>query len=353
MEIKSVCLSVKPTLQCNAKCVYCLATKPSQNMSEELISDLFAKLAVFAKDNRVNDISINWHGGEPMLMGPGFYRCVMQLQERYIGDLCVQHTMQSNACLYKGETREVLQDMLSSRTIGTCLDPFHRTRLLASGDDYFNESLKGCITLLNDGFNVGMVYVAHKQSLSAVRELYYFFRNLNTSSLLVHPVQGFFHSEYYMSPAEWGAFLRSLWEVWEEDNYHYNVFPLKEWRDFLTVGKPVQSCEYGCPPDGGLHLTVAPDGDLFPCHRFQEKNVFRIGNIRDMSFDDIIAHDYSRLLHDRTSNVPSDCLECAFLRMCRSGCVATHDESGKTGLCAGLRDFFQYLKEHTAGVFQW
>ena len=349
MEIKSINLSVKPTLKCNGRCIYCHALKPGPDLSLELLSELFSKLAEFAKSYRLGHIAITWHGGEPMLMGARFFRSVRELQERWLGDIPVRHTMQSNACLYQGDTRDALQDLLHARAIGTCLDPFHPTRLLANRQDYFQESLNGCIRLLSDGFQVGMIYVAHKKSLDVVRELYYFFKNLNTSSLLVHPVEEFPDPEFAMSATDWGEFLIRLWDVWQEDHYRYRVFPLQEWRDFLTAGTPLQSCHYGPLSLERVHLTVSPDGDLFPCHRFVEKSLFCVGNIRDMTFEEIIAHRYAHLLRDKKDHAPSECLECPFFRMCRSGCVATHDQSGKTRLCAGLQDFFAYVKTRISG----
>jgi uncharacterized protein len=370
MEITSINLSVKPTLTCNGRCIYCHALRPGPDMSTELLSELFSKLSIFAKRHRLRHIAITWHGGEPMLMGAGFFRSVKELQERWLGEIPVRHTMQSNACLYQGDMRDVLQDLLHTRTIGTCLDPFHPTRRLAHEDihasvhlentasknpegrplpNYFQESLNGCIRLLNDGFHVGMIYVAHKQSLDVVRELYYFFKNLNTASLLVHPVEDFPDPEFSMSAADWGEFLKRLWDVWQEDNYRYRVFPLQEWRDFLTVGKPLQSCQYGPLSPERVHLTVSPEGDLFPCHRFVEKNICCLGNIRDMTFEEIVTHEYSRVLRDKKDHAPLECLECPFFRVCRSGCVATHDQSGKTRLCAGLKDFFAYVKAHRSG----
>ncbi len=349
MEIKSINLSVKPTLKCNGRCIYCHALKPCPDMSPELLSELFGKLSSFTKSRRLTHISITWHGGEPMLLGARFFRTVKELEQRWLRDVPVRHTMQSNACLYEGETRDALRDLLNTRAIGTCLDPFHPTRLLANEENYFQRSLSGCMRLLNDGFQVGMIYVAHKQSLDVVRELYYFFKNLNTASLLVHPVEDFSDPEFSMSAADWGEFLKRLWDVWQEDNFQYRVYPLQEWREFLTAGKPVQSCHYGPLSRERVHLTVSPEGDLFPCHRFVEKDIFCLGNIRDMTCEEIIAHEYSYLLRDRKDHAPSECLECPFFRMCRSGCVATHDQSGKTRLCAGLRDFFTYVTARTEG----
>jgi uncharacterized protein len=352
MEIKTINLSVKPTLKCNARCIYCHALKPGPDMSAGLIAELFGKLSAYVKHRGLRRIAITWHGGEPMLVGASFFRSVKELQGRWLGDVSVRHSMQSNACLHRGDTRDVLQDLLNARTIGTCLDPFHRTRLLANGDDYFRRSLEGCVKLINDGFAVGMVYVVHKQSLEVVRELYYFFKNLNTASLLVHPVEDFDDPEYHMSAADWGEFLKRLWDVWEEDGYRYQVFPLKEWRDFLTAGKPLQSCEYGPSSNERVHLTVSPGGDIFPCHRFLDKNLYCVGNIRDMTFEEIIAHEYSHLLRGKKDRAPAECLECPHFDMCRSGCVATYDGSDKTRLCAGLRDFFAYVKARRSGDYR-
>jgi len=314
-------------------------------MSIELVETIFQKWAVFCAKEGIEQLSVNWHGGEPMIMGGPFYRAVMDLERKYLPDKKISHAMQSNVCLYKGEIRDVVLDLLSDRSIGACLDPFHPTRMLPSGTDYYDQSVEGCLKLMNDGFAVNMIYVTHKRSLEVVEEVYYFFKNLGVRNILFHPLEEFEGQDYNLTPEEWGQFLTKLWQVWEQDDFRLTIFPLSDWRDRIVYGEPVGSCEHGLPRESHVHLVISPQGDLYPCHRFQDKDIFRIGNIASISLEEVVRHEWTHLLTDRKKNLCENCLTCEFVPLCRAGCVATQEKNGKTIWCRGLKEFFGFLKE--------
>jgi len=314
-------------------------------MRTDLVETIFQKWALFAAKEGIEKLSINWHGGEPMIMGPSFYRAVLDLERKYFPDKKISHSMQSNACLYKGEIREVVLDLASDRSIGACLDPCHPTRLLPSGIDYYSQSVEGCLRLMDDGFTVNMIYVIHKRSLEVVEQVYYFFRNLGVRNVLMHPLEEFQGPDYCLTPDEWGVFLKNLWKVWEKDEFALTIFPLSDWRDRILSGEPVESCEHGPPRENQLHLVISPVGDLYPCHRFQDKDIFRIGNISSMNFYDVFQHEWAHLLSNTKKNLSEVCSACEFVSLCRGGCVATHQPSGRTVWCEGLKAFFGFLKE--------
>lgn len=349
MTPDNVDLVIKPTVQCNAKCIYCHSLKPSQILSSYLLSELMKKLGEYTKNKGVSKSLIHWHGGEPMLPGKDFYLSAIDLQQKYLGHLELVNTMQSNLALFTGETRKVIGDLLKHDWIGTCLDPFHETRLLHNGKEYLRECLRGLIAAQQDGFEVGMIYVVHRRSLEVVRELYRFFLNTGVTSVLFHPLEEFPDPEYHLSPARWGEFLRTLWEVWEEDDFSLKISPLADWRAALLEGEPIGMCEYNVRSRKNVLVTVSPEGFLYPCHRFQDRDIHRIGHIADMTFDDVVENPLTHFVADRKENLISDCRSCQFVDLCNSGCVATHDESGKTIWCEGLKYFFGYLTQRLSG----
>src|SRR5271157_4665836 len=150
MKPGRIALVIKPTLECNCRCVYCYALKSSLRMSSDSLNLVFRKVGQFSKSNGIHNISILWHGGEAMVMGPSFYREVRDLEKEYLGHARVDHSMQTNASMYRGETRETLSKLLTPGVVGGCFDPFHPTRPLASGRDSFRESLEGYYALKKD-----------------------------------------------------------------------------------------------------------------------------------------------------------------------------------------------------------
>ncbi|MBI4962260.1 MAG: radical SAM protein [Desulfomonile tiedjei] len=344
-SLKSIDLLIKPTLDCNAKCIYCHSLKPLNRMSLELVETIFQKWASYASKEGIEQLSINWHGGEPMIMGASFYRGVLDLERKYFPNTKISHAMQSNACLYKGEVRDVVLDLVSDRSIGACLDPCHPTRLLPTGKDYYEQSVQGCLSLIDDGFGVNMIYVVHKRSLEVVEKVYYFFKNLGVRNVLFHPLEDFQGPDYRLTSEDWGEFLRKLWTVWEDDDFALTIFPLSDWRGRIVFGEPVESCEHGLPRENQLHLVISPVGDLYPCHRFQDKDLCRIGNIESMTFDEVVQHPWANLLSESKKNLGEICSACEFVGLCRAGCVATRQPNAPTLWCPGLKDFFGFLKD--------
>ncbi len=189
-----------------------------------------------------------------------------------------------------------------------------------------------------------MVYVIHKKSLDVIERTYYYFKNLGVENVLFHPLEDFDNDEYRLTPEELGAYYKGLWEVWEADGYSQPVYPFEDWYVHLTQNRPTTMCEYGVRPDAARSVTVSPEGDLYPCPRFQDREDHRIGNIAEMTFDEVVAHPSSRIITSLKEDQPTECQACEFQSLCNSGCVMTHDESGKTQWCEGLKVFFEHLK---------
>ena len=65
-----------PTLGCPSKCSYCWSSEEgSPVMSIETIRDVVAWLKNFREDR----VTFTFHGGEPLLAGPEFYRQALPL----------------------------------------------------------------------------------------------------------------------------------------------------------------------------------------------------------------------------------------------------------------------------------
>jgi sulfatase maturation enzyme AslB (radical SAM superfamily) len=64
----------------------------------------------------------------------------------------------------------------------------------------------------------------------------------------------------------------------------------------------------------------------------------------ELTFEDIVENYLTYTIHDKKDNLCDDCLECKYMRMCRSGCIATHDENGKTIWCEGLKLIFGFIE---------
>jgi len=99
---------VKTTEACNGTCVYCSARSTETktfHFKEERLRDFFEAFRPWFEQDRNRTLHYTWHGGEPLLLGPNFYRAVKQRQDETFGsDLHrVTNLMQSNLTLLSEE----------------------------------------------------------------------------------------------------------------------------------------------------------------------------------------------------------------------------------------------------------
>ena len=61
---------VKLTTGCNLRCVYCSeGNKAPQVLKKEFLYKLIDELPDFLEEHQDRDITLLWHGGEPMTVG--------------------------------------------------------------------------------------------------------------------------------------------------------------------------------------------------------------------------------------------------------------------------------------------
>ena len=73
--------------RCNLDCTYCyyLDKAIQYGGKNEAISDELLETYVrqYIEANEVDTVQFCWHGGEPLLLGKGFYRRALALQKKY------------------------------------------------------------------------------------------------------------------------------------------------------------------------------------------------------------------------------------------------------------------------------
>ena len=66
----------KPTEACNARCIYCEVVKKTRGpkrMTFKTLELFFQRANEFLVERPQEEMEIIWHGGEPLLLGPGYF----------------------------------------------------------------------------------------------------------------------------------------------------------------------------------------------------------------------------------------------------------------------------------------
>lgn len=89
---------VMPTKACNLACEYCYVTdKPQLRMSSALAERIIEQL--LSHNDPEKPTRIIWHGGEPMLVGIGFYQHICSFIRRQHPNHRVSHAIQTRRAI--------------------------------------------------------------------------------------------------------------------------------------------------------------------------------------------------------------------------------------------------------------
>ncbi len=322
----------KPTEACNSRCVYCDVIKKKTSGAKMMD---FATLAIFF--NRVNEfllerprekMEIIWHGGEPLLLGPGYFERALLYQEKYCSETFsrIRHSIQSNLTLLSREFFEPLRKLGITR-ISSSYDPIPHIRGIGAKRDSkaYNKKFLDSIQLLNEeGFDWGVIYVVTKQSLEKPLEIFRFLTNLAPrGGLMFNPVllygPGLDHIR--ITPHEYVNFLGAIFPTWWRGRNDFGyIEPFSSTaRNLIEETKSLM-----CVDSGGCaysHIDVLPDGRASHCGRSADWGLLDYGCIQENSFSRIFSDPQREILARRNEVLPeTECKGCRFWNVCHGGC---------------------------------
>ena len=109
---------------CNLDCSYCYYLDKSEMYGgmEPIMSDEMLEIVVreYIKANDVPQVTFNWHGGEPLVLGLDFYRKAIALEKEYADGKKILNTLQTNGTLITREWAEFFKE--NDFLIGISLD---------------------------------------------------------------------------------------------------------------------------------------------------------------------------------------------------------------------------------------
>lgn len=346
--IKNLTVIIKPTLNCNASCVYCSAGSNADNTIKVMSVDTFRifseKLSDYCLIKKIDTVTMIWHGGEPTIMPLDFYRNARRIQDEcFTGKgIYICNTMQSNLTTPEEKIRNIVE-ILGIKSIGSSYDP-DGLRSLRSGD--FNKNWFLNYTRLRRFILVGAIYVINRYTPGREERLLAHFANIGINSIRLNWM---YKSEvnpesdkFTITPSEWGDSIRTFLKI-------SNKYPVQI-TDFSDPRRSSPSCSFeGSRTCTEKFIGLSPDGGIYNCGRSIEAGL-PFGNIHESSITEVFQKSEIKSLmknrDDYLSN--SDCKDCPYWRLCHGGCmVDAYLTSGtlmaKTGMCEGYKKLFEVL----------
>lgn len=367
----SLSVMMKPASgQCNMACEYCFYADETRNrlqasygmMSEETLRNIIRKTLPRAEGS----ISYAFQGGEPTLRGLSFFEKAMEYEQQYNrGRIRVQHALQTNGLLIDEDWCRFLKK--NGFLVGLSVDGTSRTHNAFRHDKGGAPTYERVVRAakLMDRYQVpyNILTVVSHETAPAVREIYADYRQSgwNYQQYIAcldplpeetpgrNPLQSQDQdkpqsSRYSLSNEEYGEFLVTLFDLWDEDLQKGSQPYIRQFENYIAalIGFIPEACDQrgNCSV---MHVVEA-DGSVYPCD-FYMLDEYRLGNINTDTLAQIDRRREEIGFIEVSRRLPSRCRSCPYYTVCRGGCRRLREyqpgtEEGLNHFCQAYRYFF-------------
>lgn len=349
---RNITLIVKPVGNaCNLACKYCY-TQPEDKGRRMALETYRNALSAFGRV--CNNLTVIWHGGEPLLAGLEFYLDVMELEEGLRAEgLTIENRMQTNGTLIDEDFSHFFRD--NEYRLGISIDGaeeiHNANRAYPDGQGTFHDAIRGLRILKESGIrNVGCLAVLTRECLRRESDIYHSFvrlgvRDFKVSQYMPGGKGDEYRRELALTPSEYGQILKTLYDIWMEGPEDILISPLHKIVESMLSGRN-NLCEYL----GNCHdfFSMDPDGYLYPCGRFDGNKEFVLGNANKDDVGRILSRMDDVMGERRLVTSHEPCSNCSFRTLCNGGCAYMswryygHILS-RTPYCASKRMIFEHV----------
>lgn len=281
--------------------------------------EIVHQIVDWLKGFRDDQLTITFHGGEPLLAGAGFYRVALPLLAEGLAHLEPNFAMQTNLWRLTPEIAQILAEY--HIPLGSSLDGPQELNDYQRSKGYFEKTMRGYRIALDHGLKVSFICTFTAHSVKYRKEIVQFFMD-NGFILKLHPALPSLRShdpaKWALLPEEYGDLLVYLLDVSLD---HLDTFEIMNIND-LVKGVMIRHgtvCTYVDCMDSTY--AVGPDGRIYPCYRFVGMDEYGMGYVRDRpSKEELTSSPVGKMLQEFKKTVDQSCCDCKHRVYCRGGC---------------------------------
>jgi len=305
-----------PTLGCPSSCKYCWSSEEgSPIMSPETVQAAVSWLSGIRNDR----VTITFHGGEPLLAGPAFYRTALPLLSEGLKNNQPSFAIQTNLWRMTDEIAEIFAHY--KIPVGSSIDGPEEITDLQRGDGYFQKTMEGYEIARKHGLDVRFICTFTRQSVQQKEEIIHFFSERGFT-LKLHPALPSLRSEnpneWALPPEEYGDLLVYLLDYSIENPEDIEIMNIQDLCRCVFTRRGSVCTFADCM---GNTYAIGPDGSIYPCYRFVGMEDWVMGSVYDApGLDELTRTDAGRKMQQFTEMVNTSCHSCRHIRYCRGGC---------------------------------
>lgn len=361
---------------CNLDCAYCYYLHKEElypqnerwRMPAETL-EAYIRQYIAAQPSSVPEITFAWQGGEPTLLGLGFFRRVIELQQKYAPPATrLVNTLQTNGVLLNDEWCDFFRE--NGFLIGLSIDgpaEWHDSyRYDKKGRPTFAAVLHALKLLKKHRVEFNALVVVHRENGSHGRKVYTYLRDngvqflqfiplverrgvgLHAEPPVPHPQQpADFVTSRSVLPEQFGEFLIAVFEEWIRRDVGKVFVQIFDQALAAWLGQEPSLCVFR--KECGRALALEHNGDLYSCDHFVEPD-YKLGNIHELPLVELARSERQQAFgRAKSDTLPLYCRECEVRFVCNGECPKNRflrtpsGEEGLNYLCAGYRRFFNHI----------
>lgn len=367
--MRSVHFLIKPaSSNCNLRCRYCFYEDEAQNRSHASMGRMTQETAEKLIDRSYEAIepggtvTFAFQGGEPTVAGLDFFRnFVAYAREKKPASVSIHFSIQTNGTLLDDDWIHFLKK--EQFLVGLSLDGWkdlHNThRVDAQGADTWKVCLTAMEKLKQAKVDINALCVVTGMCAKHPKKAYETLKKLGFSYIqfiaCLDPIgepRG--QRPWSLTPQAYGRFLCQLFDLWYRDweTGHYHSIRLFDDYIHILLGDGFSTCAT-CGHCGGYFVAEA-DGSIYPCD-FYALDQWLVGDLNSSTLMQIrSSENYIRFLQ-MGQQLPDDCLNCRWRRMCNGGCKNDwYWNAGKPRnyYCQSFQTFFDYAMHRMLRIAQ-
>lgn len=315
---------------CNIDCSYCYLQnrQDTSRIAPSVVS--MASQSVVDAGWVLDNISVVWHAGEPLVVGPDYLRSLIDAcTPLYSAVDHVHQCVQTNGILISDEfCRLFIEKKVSvGISVDGPRDLHDRHRRSRRGSGTFDAVFRGVERLRSFDIPFHVICVLTAESLGRAEELYTFFQECGAATVgfNVDEIEGANNSSS-MSGEDYFERLSNFWDSLFRIHFERHAFHLREADDLiasLRYGTLGQTSSMARPFE---YITVAVDGSVGTFapellgQRHDRFGNFSIGNIHSESMLQMAAGErFLRQMAEIDKGVHRCSEECSYFQVCGGG----------------------------------
>lgn len=362
------------TNQCNAACEYCFEDKTRDRLSQARLREIIGKVLDHMDAHGIGALTINWQGGEAMLLSPSWYQDAFA----WISETAeqrgkrVDHGLQTNMLAYTPEWDGIIAEMFGN-SVSTSLDyPNLHRRVMGRDPRHYDALWAHKVQMARAaGIDVKVISVLNQATLEIGAERFYehLVDALGLTDFQINtPFPGGADNaakqNLSLDLAELSRFHCELADIWLErgNDRDVRIGPFDQLMNYFTGRDGCLPCIWGKNCADEL-IAIDARGNVAQCDCWVTSYPeYVFGNVLESGCLSTLLRDSKarRQFSERPVRLMQrDCIDCDYLALCHGGCpVRTYSMSRslfeKDPYCGLYKSLFGHMQrratEHLGAV---